>query len=82
SGSIFTKSPLDYEMERSYWLVIEASNQASRPIGSQIEVYVGVVNVNDNAPITEEMLYYASIPENSPANTPIITLVARDDDDD
>lgn len=46
------------------------------------QVYVRIENENDNVPLTEQPVYYPSVPENSPAGTKIIQLNATDDDSD
>lgn len=49
---------------------------------NQNQVYVEIENENDNVPLTTEPVYYQSVPENSPAGTKIIQLIAYDDDKD
>jgi Cadherin domain len=49
---------------------------------SFIQVYIQIENENDNVPLTEQPVYYPSVPENSPAGTKIIQLEATDDDKD
>lgn len=44
------------------------------------QVYIQIENENDNVPLTEQPVYYPSVPENSPAGTKIIQLNATDDD--
>lgn len=39
-------------------------------------------NENDNVPLTENAVYYSSVPENSPAGTSVIQLFAEDADID
>ncbi|XP_059483774.1 fat-like cadherin-related tumor suppressor homolog isoform X2 [Neocloeon triangulifer] len=79
-GNISTLAVLDRESKRSYWLTVMAQDHGVVPLHSRIEVYVEVVNVNDNTPLTLQPVYYPSIPENSPAGQEVITLEARDDD--
>ncbi len=47
-----------------------------------IQVFIRIENENDNVPLTEQPVYYPSIPENSPPGTRIIKLEASDDDID
>ena len=47
-----------------------------------LQVYIKIENENDNVPLTEQPVYYPSVPENSPAGTKIIQLLATDDDKD
>lgn len=48
----------------------------------RIQVYIQIENENDNVPLTEQPVYYPTVPENSPAGTKIIQLDATDDDKD
>lgn len=45
-------------------------------------MYIEVLNENDNVPLTEQPVYYASIPESSPPGIKIVELVADDRDID
>lgn len=45
-------------------------------------MFIEILNENDNIPLTERPLYFATIPEASPAGTNVIQLVADDDDID
>lgn len=44
------------------------------------QVYVEVLNENDNTPLTLRPVYYPSVPENSVAGREVITLEAEDAD--
>lgn len=65
---------------RFYWLTVYAEDHGAVPLSSRLEVYVEVLNVNDNVPLTAEPVYYPSVAENSPAGTPVVTLTADDAD--
>ncbi|KAG8293579.1 hypothetical protein J6590_013724 [Homalodisca vitripennis] len=43
-------------------------------------VFISVTNINDNTPLSEEPVYYPHVPENSPANTPVLQITATDGD--
>uniref|UniRef100_A0A182YNW9 Uncharacterized protein n=2 Tax=Neocellia TaxID=44535 RepID=A0A182YNW9_ANOST len=45
-------------------------------------VYIEVQNENDNVPLTEDAVYYPSVPESSPPNVKVLQLVAEDRDID
>lgn len=45
-----------------------------------LQVFISVSNVNDNVPLSELPVYYPHVPENSPANTPVLQLTASDGD--
>lgn len=45
-------------------------------------MYVSVDNVNDNAPLTVEPVYFGRVTENTAANTTVLQVAARDADVD
>lgn len=47
---------------------------------STCKVLVNVLDMNDNAPVFEQSIYYATVFENSPVNTSIIQVRAHDQD--
>lgn len=46
------------------------------------QVYIEVVNENDNVPLSEEPVYYPSIQEDSPAGSAVLQIRATDKDKD
>lgn len=46
------------------------------------QIYVEVINENDNVPLTDEAVYYPSIPEDSPLGETVIQIHATDRDKD
>lgn len=46
------------------------------------QVFIRVQNENDNVPLTQNAVYYPSVPESSPAGVKVIQLIAEDKDDD
>lgn len=44
------------------------------------QVYIAVLDENDNTPLTELPVYYPSIPENSPAGVSVVQVRAFDRD--
>lgn len=46
------------------------------------QVFIQVQNENDNVPLTENAVYYPSIPEGSPAGEQILQIIAEDRDID
>ena len=43
-------------------------------------MFIEILNENDNVPLTERPVYYATVPEGSPAGTNVFQLVADDED--
>uniref|UniRef100_A0A8W7Q1Y9 Cadherin domain-containing protein n=1 Tax=Anopheles coluzzii TaxID=1518534 RepID=A0A8W7Q1Y9_ANOCL len=73
---------LDLETKPNYWLTVCAQDQAVVPLHSCVQVYIEVQNENDNVPLTEDAVYYPSVPESSPPNVKVLQLAAEDRDID
>lgn len=82
SGAIRTSAILDVESKSYYWLTTCAQDQAVVPLHSCVEVFIKIQNENDNVPLTENAVYYPSVPESSPAGVKVLQLIAEDRDDD
>ncbi|XP_054878601.1 protocadherin-15-like [Poeciliopsis prolifica] len=80
SGAIRTAVPLDREVKGHYFLVVEASDGAVDPRRSRLTLSVTVLDVDDNSPIFSQQSYNVNLPENSPEDTVILQLKARDAD--
>lgn len=46
------------------------------------QVYIEVLNENDNVPLSDEAVYYPSIPEESPEGRSVLQIHATDNDKD
>uniref|UniRef100_A0A0A1WPP1 Fat-like cadherin-related tumor suppressor homolog n=1 Tax=Zeugodacus cucurbitae TaxID=28588 RepID=A0A0A1WPP1_ZEUCU len=79
-GIIRTLSHLDAETKSSYWLTLCAQDHAIIPLSSCVQVNIQVEDENDNVPLTDKPVYYVSVLEGSPENTPVIQLNAYDND--
>merc|ERR1712020_578677 len=79
-GSIKTLAPLDRESKQHYWLAVYAQDHGATPLFSRLDVYIEVLNMNDNVPLTSQPVYYPKIAENSKPFTSVITLDAHDAD--
>ncbi|XP_029421607.1 protocadherin Fat 3 isoform X4 [Nannospalax galili] len=80
TGVISAADILDRETTASYWLTVYATDRGVVPLYSTIEVYVEVDDVNDNAPLTSEPIYYPVVMENSPKDVSVIQIQAEDPD--
>ncbi|KAM9311065.1 protocadherin Fat 2 [Gastrophryne carolinensis] len=80
TGSIRTEAPLDRESVARYWLTVFATDSGTVPLFSVAEVYIEVVDVNDNIPQLSKAVFYGSVLENSPPNVSILILDATDGD--
>ncbi|MBN3316900.1 FAT3 protein, partial [Atractosteus spatula] len=77
---IYTTDMLDRETKDSYWLTVYATDHGVVPLYTAIEIYIQVEDVNDNAPLTSEPIYYPSVMENSPKDVSVIQIIAQDPD--
>uniref|UniRef100_K7FLZ5 FAT atypical cadherin 2 n=1 Tax=Pelodiscus sinensis TaxID=13735 RepID=K7FLZ5_PELSI len=80
TGTIQTVGPLDRESTSHYWLTVLAVDRGSVPLSSVAEVYIEVTDINDNPPQMSRPIFFASVMENSPVNTSVLQLDARDPD--
>ncbi|XP_066592660.1 fat-like cadherin-related tumor suppressor homolog isoform X2 [Prorops nasuta] len=79
-GNIRTKAVLDVESKSGYWLIVYAQDHGVVPLSSKIQVYVEVLDENDNTPLTELPVYYPTVAENSPAGVSVLQIRAFDRD--
>ena len=82
TGSVRSAVVLDRESKKYYWLTVYAQDHGASPLYSKMEIFIEVLNVNDNVPLTLFPAYFPSIMENSKPSTPIVTLEAFDGDSD
>ncbi|XP_061626492.1 protocadherin Fat 1a isoform X2 [Phyllopteryx taeniolatus] len=80
TGIIRTQELLDHETTPHYWLTVYAMDRGVVPLSAFVEVYLEVQDVNDNAPLASEPVYYPSVMENSPKDVSIIQIDALDPD--
>ncbi|XP_068122905.1 protocadherin Fat 3 isoform X5 [Hyperolius riggenbachi] len=80
TGIVYTADILDKETTDSYWLTVYATDRGVVPLFSTIEVYIEVEDVNDNAPMTSQPIYYPSVVENSPKDVSVLQVQAVDPD--
>ena len=76
-----TASPLDRESYARYWLVITAQDRGT-PVSLQGSCNISVIveDQNDNDPRFSQPRYSATIPENVPVDTVVLTVQASDAD--
>ncbi len=67
SGLLSVRNALDFEQHPSYRLTIRATNTAG--VSSDAEVYIYVIDENDNAPVFHQETYYGQISESAPINS-------------
>ncbi|XP_055687294.1 cadherin-23 [Lutzomyia longipalpis] len=81
SATIRLIKPLDFETRPSYLLTLKAKDGAfSNPLTALASVAINVIDVQDQPPVFINAPYSATIPENTPADTSIMTIRAMDGD--
>ena len=60
---------------------VYAQDHGAAPLISKIYIFVEILNMNDNTPLTMFPVYFPTIMENSKPSTPILSLEAFDNDD-
>ncbi|XP_030882016.1 protocadherin beta-13 isoform X2 [Leptonychotes weddellii] len=71
---------LDREQEPELRLTLTAQDGGSPPRSGIAQIYIEVVDINDNAPEFQQPLYRVQIPEDSPIGFLIVTVSATDVD--
>ncbi|XP_072288428.1 protocadherin beta-16-like [Eucyclogobius newberryi] len=72
---------LDREDNNEITLVLTAFDGGSPQRSGTVVIHVTVLDANDNAPVFSQTVYKASLPENSPPDTLVITVTATDADE-
>ncbi|XP_028271934.1 protocadherin alpha-3-like isoform X5 [Parambassis ranga] len=72
---------LDREAKRSHRLVLTAIDGGSPPKTGTVEIYIDVLDVNDNMPVFTKDAYSAILQENALIGTTVIEVKATDLDD-
>ncbi|KAI3351755.1 hypothetical protein L3Q82_020574 [Scortum barcoo] len=72
---------LDREKQREMNLLLTALDGGSPQRSGTVVIHVTVLDANDNAPVFSQAVYKASLPENSPPDTVVVTVSATDADE-
>uniref|UniRef100_A0A3Q3L990 Cadherin domain-containing protein n=1 Tax=Mastacembelus armatus TaxID=205130 RepID=A0A3Q3L990_9TELE len=72
---------LDREDKNEIVLLLTAFDGGSPQRSGTVVIHVTVLDANDNAPVFSQAVYKASLPENSPLETLVITVSATDADE-
>ncbi|XP_058505689.1 protocadherin gamma-A2-like [Solea solea] len=75
------ENKLDREKEKEMNLLLTALDGGSPQRSGTVVIHVTVLDANDNAPVFSQAVYKASLPENSPPDTVVITVSATDADE-
>lgn len=79
TGTIYVVDELDYERKQSYELIIRATDSVSG-VSADVPVSILIQDVNDSPPEFEQDIYNVSISEGSPFGTPVLKVLAKDND--
>ncbi|XP_014481173.1 PREDICTED: cadherin-related tumor suppressor [Dinoponera quadriceps] len=80
TGAVTILEPLDYDLVQEYQLNITATDLGFEPRQAVATLIVNVSDINDNPPIFNQSVYDAYLPENSPPESFVYKVVARDID--
>ncbi|XP_072295806.1 protocadherin gamma-A11-like [Eucyclogobius newberryi] len=72
---------LDREKQQEIDLVLTAFDGGSPQRSGTVAIHITVLDANDNAPVFSQAVYKASLPENSPLDTVVLTITATDADE-
>ncbi|XP_035983276.1 protocadherin gamma-A11-like [Fundulus heteroclitus] len=72
---------LDREKQKDINLLLTALDGGSPRRSGTVIIHVTVLDANDNAPVFSQAVYEASLPENSPLDTVVLTVSATDADE-
>ncbi|XP_076861947.1 protocadherin gamma-A11-like isoform X11 [Brachyhypopomus gauderio] len=73
-------TPLDREEQEEHKLILSAFDGGSPHRSGTVKICVTVMDANDNAPVFSQSLYRASLAENSPKGTVVLSVSASDRD--
>uniref|UniRef100_A0A8C1XZK0 FAT atypical cadherin 2 n=1 Tax=Cyprinus carpio TaxID=7962 RepID=A0A8C1XZK0_CYPCA len=80
TGVIQTAGLLDREAVPHYWLTVYAKDLGTVPLVSWTEVYIEVLDINDNPPELSQPVYFGSVQENLPKDKSVLKVSATDMD--
>ncbi|KAM9413758.1 protocadherin gamma-A11-like isoform 14-T14 [Salvelinus alpinus] len=72
---------LDREQQQEFKLLLTAVDGGTPQRSGTVVIHVTVLDANENAPVFSQAVYKASLPENSPLDTLVITVSASDIDE-
>ncbi|XP_070693499.1 protocadherin beta-16-like [Pempheris klunzingeri] len=80
-GELVLDKELDREDKQEMMLLLTAFDGGSPQRSGTVVIHVTVLDANDNVPVFSQAVYKASLPENSPLDTLVITVSAADADE-
>ncbi|XP_076020946.1 protocadherin gamma-A4-like [Genypterus blacodes] len=80
-GELVLEKELDREQQQELTIVLVATDGGAPQRSGTAAIHVTVLDANDNTPVFSQAVYKASLPENSPLDTVVITVSATDADE-
>ncbi|XP_051541220.1 protocadherin Fat 3-like [Myxocyprinus asiaticus] len=77
-GTIVIARPLDAETQSLYNMTVQVTDGTNT---ATTQIYIKVLDSNDNAPVFSEHTYEVSVSEDTPADTEVVHVRARDRDE-
>ncbi|XP_040928662.2 protocadherin beta-15-like [Betta splendens] len=81
SVELVLEKELDREKEDNLDFLLIAVDGGNPPRSGSAVIHVTVLDANDNAPVFDQTIYRASLPENSAIDTVVVTVRATDADE-
>ncbi|XP_075902926.1 protocadherin alpha-8-like isoform X6 [Nelusetta ayraudi] len=81
SAEIVLQKALDREKQAALKLTLTAVDGGKPPKAGTLHIVINVQDVNDNIPIFDKSLYKATVPENTPPGSTVISVQAHDLDE-
>uniref|UniRef100_W5M867 Cadherin-4 n=1 Tax=Lepisosteus oculatus TaxID=7918 RepID=W5M867_LEPOC len=82
AGKMFVTKPLDREERASYHLRAHAVDMNGIKVENPIDLYIYVIDMNDNRPEFHNQVYNGSVDEGSKPGSYVMKVTANDADDD
>ncbi|XP_039976464.1 protocadherin gamma-A11-like [Xiphias gladius] len=80
-SEIILDRELDREEQQEVTLLLTAVDGGSPRRSGTAVIHITVLDANDNAPVFSQAVYVATLPENSPVDTVVMTVSANDADE-
>ncbi|KAM7423267.1 hypothetical protein PAMA_011017 [Pampus argenteus] len=81
SGNMFVTQPLDREERASFHLRAHAVDMNGNQVENPIDLYIYVIDMNDNRPEFQNQVYNGSVAEGSKPGSSVMQVTASDSDD-
>ncbi|XP_076148298.1 protocadherin gamma-A11-like isoform X17 [Alosa pseudoharengus] len=75
------QKPLDREKQQHITLTLSAMDGGDPQMTGTMQILITVLDANDNAPVCSQSVYKASVEENAPKGTALVTVSASDADE-